>query len=178
VLLSSLALALLYWQWRAIPAVVWEVEETLARGAVWAVFALGWILVLLATFMINHFDLFGLRQVWLRLRERPYRPVEFRLNLLYRVVRHPLLLGFLVAFWAAPTMTVGHLLFAVATTGYVLVGIRLEERDLARVHGEAYDAYRGTTPMLLPRPGRAASPEILVLDRVRRDARAFEETPV
>lgn len=170
VLLSSLALVLLFWQWRPIPGLVWDVEGDLARGAIWAAFVLGWLLVLLSTFMISHTDLFGLRQVWLRLKERPYRPVEFQLSLLYRFVRHPLLLGFVIAFWAAPTMTMGHLLFAVATTGYILVGIQLEERDLIRAHGEAYERYRAETPMLVPSPTRAASPELLELDRVRSEA--------
>ena len=174
VLLSSLVLALLFWQWRPMPAVVWDVEAAWARGAIWTIFALGWLLVLASTFMISHFDLFGLRQVWLRLRELPYRPIEFQLSFLYRFVRHPLLLGFLIAFWAAPTMTVGHLLFAVATTGYILVGVKLEERDLAQAHGEAYEAYRRTTPMLVPLPGRAASTDVLALDRVRRSAPPLE----
>ena len=170
VLLSSLALVLLFWQWRPLTGVVWELESPLARNTVWALFASGWILVLLSTFLINHFDLFGLRQVWLRLRKRPYRPLEFRLTSLYTVVRHPLLLGFLIAFWAAPTMTVGHLVFSVATTGYILVAVRFEERDLVRRHGEAYEAYRKATPMLLPLPGKRAPKELLALDRVRRDA--------
>lgn len=170
VLLSSLVLILLFWQWRPMPGVVWEVEGPLARNAVWVVFASGWLLVLVSTFLISHFDLFGLRQVWLRLREKPYRPLEFQLSFLYRFVRHPLLLGFLIAFWATPTMTVGHLLFAVATTGYILVGIQLEERDLVKAHGEAYEEYRESTPMLIPRPGRRAPEEILALDRVRQDA--------
>lgn len=170
VLLSSLVLILLFWQWRPMPGVVWDVEGFLARNAIWAVFASGWMLVLVSTFLISHFNLFGLRQVWLRLREKPYRPLEFKLRFLYRFVRHPLLLGFLIAFWAIPTMTVGHLLFAVATTGYILVGIQLEERDLVNAHGEAYEAYRRSTPMLIPRPGRRAPEEILALDRVRQDA--------
>lgn len=170
VLLSSLVLLLLFWQWRPMQGVVWDVEGDLARGAIWTIFALGWLLVLLSTFMISHADLFGLRQVWLHLRERPYRPVEFQLSFLYRFVRHPLLLGFVIAFWAAPTMTLGHLLFAVATTGYVLVGIQLEERDLVRAHGEAYERYRSEIPMLLPNPTRAASRDLLELDRSRREA--------
>lgn len=170
VLLSSLVLILLFWQWRPMPGVVWEVEGSVARNAIWAVFASGWLVVLVSTFLISHFDLFGLRQVWLRLREKPYRPLEFQLRFFYRFVRHPLLLGFLIAFWATPTMTVGHLLFAVATTGYILVGIQLEERDLVKAHGEAYEEYRESTPMLIPRPGRRAPEEILALDRVRQDA--------
>ncbi|MFW6199112.1 MAG: methanethiol S-methyltransferase [Gemmatimonadota bacterium] len=172
VLLSSLALALLFWQWRPLDAVVWNVEGEIARNAVWSLFGLGWLLVLLSTFMISHTDLFGLRQVWLRWKEGSYRPLEFQLSFLYRFVRHPLLLGFIVAFWATPTMTAGHLLFAVATTGYILVGIRLEERDLVRTHGKAYQRYRAETPMLVPNPLRAASPELLELDRVRGEVEA------
>jgi protein-S-isoprenylcysteine O-methyltransferase Ste14 len=168
VLASSLVLALLFWQWRPMTSLVWEVDGSLARAVVWTVFATGWSLVLVATFLISHLDLFGLRQVWLRLRNRPYEPLAFELRFLYRFVRHPLLLGFLIAFWAAPTMTVGHLLFAGATTGYVLVGIQLEERDLIAAHGEAYERYRKSTPMLVPRPGGAAPREIVDLDRVRQ----------
>lgn len=174
VLVSSLVLALLYWQWRPMTGVVWEVESPLARNVVWAVFAAGWLLVLVSTFLISHFDLFGLRQVWLRLRNRPYEPLEFQLRFLYRFVRHPLLLGFLIAFWAAPTMTVGHLLFAVATTGYMLVGIQLEERDLIASHGEAYERYRESTPMLVPRPGGRAPTELVDLDRVRHGKRPLQ----
>lgn len=172
VLLSSLVLALLFWQWRPIETVVWNVEGGVVRDAVWSLFALGWLIVLLSTFMISHTDLFGLRQVWLRWKERRYRPLEFQLSFLYRFVRHPLLLGFVVAFWATPTMTAGHLLFAVATTGYILVGIQLEERDLVRAHGEAYERYRVQTPMLIPNPTGAASMELLELDRVRGESEA------
>lgn len=168
VLASSLVLALLYWQWRPMPGVVWELEGALGRNAVWAVFASGWVLVLVSTFLISHFDLFGLRQVWLRLRNRPYEPLHFQLRFLYRFVRHPLLLGFLIAFWAAPTLTVGHLLFAVATTGYILIAIQFEERDLVSQHGEAYERYRKSTPMLIPRPGGTAPRDIVELDRVRQ----------
>jgi len=152
VLLSSLALLLLYWQWRPMPAVVWDVENGIVRGILWALFWAGWALVLLSTFVIDHFDLFGLRQVYLHLRGESYRHPEFRVTAFYRVVRHPLLLGFLVAFWATPHMTVGHLLFAVATTGYILIAIQLEERDLATFHGVAYEHYRREVWMLFPLP--------------------------
>jgi len=151
--------------------------EAQARNAVWAIFASGWLLVLLSTFLISHFDLFGLRQVWLRLRQREYRPVPFQLHFLYRFVRHPLMLGFLVAFWAAPTMTVGHLLFSLATTGYILVGVTLEERDLVRSHGEAYERYRESTPAFIPRPGAVAAPELVRLDRVRLATGATPSAP-
>lgn len=170
VLVSSLLLILLFWQWRPLPEVVWNVEAEAARYALWGLFWSGWALVLISTFLISHFDLFGLRQVWLRLRERPYSPLPFQIHSLYQFVRHPLLLGFLIAFWATPTMTVGHLLFAVATTGYTLVGIFFEERDLVRWHGEAYERYREQTPMLVPRPGLKASPDLVTLDRVRQEA--------
>lgn len=169
VLLSSLVLILLFWQWRPMPGVVWEVEADLGRYLLWGLFALGWVVVLVSTFLINHFDLFGLRHVWLRLKERPYEPLKFRTNLFYRYVRHPLLLGFIIAFWATPVMTVGHLLFAAATTGYMLLAIPLEERDLIRYHGEAYERYRETTPMLVPMPGKVAPEEKLkALDKARK----------
>ena len=154
VLASSLALALLFWQWQPIAGMLWSVEAPAARGALWTLFALGWLIVLTSTFMINHFDLFGLRQVYLRLKGEPYRPLPFVQVALYRFIRHPIMLGFLVAFWATPDMSYGHLLFAVATTGYIFIGIWLEERDLRRAHGEAYERYRQETGMLVPMPGR------------------------
>jgi methanethiol S-methyltransferase len=150
VLCASMALALLCWQWRPIGGVVWSVEAPAIRALLWAVFAFGWLQVLAVTFLINHFDLFGLRQVWLQFVKRPYSRVSLVTPGPYRVVRHPLYLGFLLAFWATPTMTVAHLLFAVATTGYILVAIQLEERDLVHEHGASYAAYRRLVPMLLP----------------------------
>ena len=152
VLLSSAVLFLLYWQWRPMPAVVWDVTSPAGRLAIWALFWLGWTIALTATFLINHFDLFGLRQAYLAWRGKPYTDIGFRVRWLYRVVRHPLLLGFLIAFWAAPTMTAGHLLFALSTTGYVLLAIRLEERDLVAALGAQYRDYRRNVPMLIPRP--------------------------
>lgn len=154
VLKSSVLLFVLYWLWIPMPEVVWEVGVPTLRMAVWAFFWFGWILALLSTFLINHFDLFGLRQVYLFWSGQPYEPVRFRLPLLYRWVRHPLILGFLIAFWAAPTMTVGRLLFAVATTVYCLIALRLEERDLLRVHGDSYAGYQKQVRMLLPFPRR------------------------
>jgi protein-S-isoprenylcysteine O-methyltransferase Ste14 len=142
VLLSSLALILLFWQWRPMTDIVWNVENELGRNALWALFALGWAIVLISTFLINHFDLFGLRQVYLYMRGTRYTELPFRLSILYRIVRHPLMLGFLIAFWSTPTMTTGHLLFTLATTGYILIAIQLEERDLVRFHGQAYVEYR------------------------------------
>jgi protein-S-isoprenylcysteine O-methyltransferase Ste14 len=150
VLAASLVLALLLWQWRELPAVVWQVDSQPARLAIWALFWLGWAIVLASTFMINHFELFGLRQVFAVWRSRPQAETGFRTTLFYRVIRHPLNLGFLVAFWAAPTMTVGHLLFAVMTTAWILVAMQLEERDLTSALGARYAAYRETVPMLVP----------------------------
>jgi len=156
VLLASAVLALLFWQWRPIPAVVWDVTWQPGRVALWTLFAAGWATVLVSTFLINHFDLFGLRQVYLAWRARPYTALPFRTSMLYRTVRHPLMLGFLVAFWAIPTMTVGHLLFAAGTTAYILLAVRLEERDLTADLGEPYRDYRTRVPMLIPglRPRR------------------------
>ncbi|BBZ33632.1 methanethiol S-methyltransferase [Mycolicibacterium confluentis] len=154
VLLASLVLALLFWQWRTIPHVVWDVQNQPARLAVWVLFWAGWAIVLAATFMINHFELFGLRQVLAAWRAQPEAETGFQATLFYRVVRHPLMLGFLIAFWAAPTMTAGHLLFASVTTGYILIALQLEERDLLASLGSRYAAYRQTVPMLIPRPAR------------------------
>ena len=157
VLFSSLALILLFWQWRPLGGVVWSVEDPLARGVIWALFGFGWALVLVATFLINHFDLFGLRQVWLYLRGRPYTRLRFGTPGPYRLVRHPLYVGWLFAFWMAPTMTLAHLVFAVATTAYILIAIQLEERDLVREHGAAYEDYRRAVPMLVPSFGRSSA---------------------
>jgi methanethiol S-methyltransferase len=150
VLLASLVLLLLFWQWRAIPVILWDVAWLPGRVALWVLFAAGWVLVLVSTFLINHFDLFGLRQVYLAWKRKPYSDVEFHESLLYRLVRHPLMLGFMVAFWATPTMTAGHLLFAVVTTAYMLIAIQLEERDLNALLGEGYRDYRNRVPMLVP----------------------------
>ena len=155
VLLTSLILLLLYWHWRPLPAVIWDVTDPAGRLLLWSVCGLGWVTVLVSTFLINHFDLFGLRQVWLAFQGKPYTPVGFVMPAIYRVIRHPIMLGFVVAFWATPHMTVGHLLFAAATTGYIFIGIRLEERDLVRTHGAPYERYRRQVRMLMPIPKRS-----------------------
>lgn len=155
VLASSLALFLLYWQWRSIPAEMWHIGAPAGRLAVWALFWLGWAIVLGGTFMISHLDLFGLRQVYLFWRGKPHSDIGFCAPLLYRVVRHPLMLGFIIAFWAAPTMMAGHLLFAVATTAYIVIAVRLEERDLVDAMGDQYRDYRREVSMLVPLPRRS-----------------------
>lgn len=154
VLCSSLVLLLLFWKWEPMGALVWDVHNERARLVLIAVSVAGWLTVLLTTFLIDHFDLFGLRQVFLYLRGRDYRPVGFRTPAFYTYVRHPLYLGFVAAFWGAPTMSAAHLVFALATTAYILVAIQLEERDLLRFHGDTYGAYRRQVSMLLPMPPR------------------------
>jgi protein-S-isoprenylcysteine O-methyltransferase Ste14 len=151
VLASSLLLVLVFWQWRPLPGVVWEVRQPVAAAALWALFAAGWLVVLASSFLIDHFDLFGLRQVYLYAAGRPYVAPPFRTPALYRAVRHPIMLGFLIAFWATPVMTWGHLLFAATTTAYVFVGVGLEERDLRAAFGGAYEQYRQQVGMIVPR---------------------------
>ena len=149
VLASSLALILLFWQWQPLGGVVWDVEHPIGRALLYGGFGIGWTLVLVATFVINHFDLFGLRQTWRHFRRLPQEPLQFATPILYRIVRHPLYIGWLLAFWSTPTMTLTHLLFAAVTTAYILVAIQLEERDLIDAHPE-YNAYRRQVPMLVP----------------------------
>lgn len=160
VLFSSLALILLFWKWQPMGGVVWSVTSLTAWSVLVGLYVLGWLTVLMTTFLINHFDLFGLRQVWLVLLGRPYVPVPFRTPGPYRLVRHPLYLGWLMVFWSAPVMTAAHLVFAVATTAYILIAIQFEERDLMRIHDE-YAEYRRRVPMIVP---------IGVADRSKRPA--------
>ncbi len=156
VLVSSLALLLLFRFWRPIGGVVWATEEMTVRAVLYAVYAAGWLVVLVATSLINHFDLFGLRQVWLSFRERPYTPLRFTTPALYRIVRHPLYVGWLMVFWATPRMTATHLVFAAALTAYILAAIRWEEHDLVEAHPE-YADYRRRVPMLIPRLPRSTA---------------------
>jgi protein-S-isoprenylcysteine O-methyltransferase Ste14 len=156
VLAASLCLALLFWQWRPLgTTLVWDLSERSLSAVLIGLSLLGWVTVFLTTFIIDHFDLFGLRQVWCAFRRKKYARIQFSTPLLYKAVRHPIYLGFIIAFWATPVMTLGHLVFASATTGYILVGIHLEERDLVRRYGEAYRDYRRRVWMLFPFPRRS-----------------------
>ena len=150
VLLSSLALILLYCYWQPMTVTVWQVENSTGSLFLSALFWLGWLLVLLSTFMINHFDLFGLRQVYLRLKGEEYTSIGFKTPWLYRYVRHPIMTGFIIAFWTTPHMTTGHLLFSVGTTLYILIALQLEEHDLIHVFGDSYKDYRRQVSMLFP----------------------------
>ncbi|HWU77782.1 MAG TPA: NnrU family protein [Rhodanobacter sp.] len=153
VLASSLVLILLFWQWRPLPSVIWNVQAAWAYWLLYAVSAMGWLIVLTGTFAINHFDLFGLRQSWYGARGQERPALKFVESFYYRLVRHPLMLGFIIAFWAIPRMTTGHLLFAVATTAYILIAVKfLEERDLIAMHGAGYRDYQQRVPMLCPWP--------------------------
>jgi len=150
VLASSLLLALLFWQWRPMLGVIWSVDNPTGRAVLFGLFWLGWGTVLFSSFIINHFDLFGLRQVWLHFTNREYHHLEFQARSLYRLIRHPLMLGIVIGSWATPHMTTGHLVFAITATIYILIGIRFEERDLVRFHGQNYIDYRRRVPMLIP----------------------------
>ncbi len=167
-LLSSVALIVLFAFWEPLGGVVWQVESSIGQALLIAGFAFGWGLVLVSTFLINHFDLFGLRQVWLQLRRLPYTPLPFKTPVLYRYVRHPLYVGWFFAFWSTPTMTATHLVFAIATTAYILIAIQFEERDLVKEHPE-YAQYRKRVPMLVPFTKRGRG-EALTVERDRDDA--------
>src|SRR5262245_19562444 len=159
VLFSSLALILMFWQWQPMGGVVWDVLDPAGRIFLLSLFAFGWLLVLTATFLINHFDLFGLRQVTLYLLGREYKALKFRTPGPYKVVRHPLYVGWLFCFWATPTMSVAHLVFAIATTAYILMAIQWEERDLLNEHGKTYEDYRRSVPMLIPTAKKRSVPQ-------------------
>jgi methanethiol S-methyltransferase len=150
VLFSSLALALLFWQWRPIPPTIWQVADPRIAAVITGLSLVGWLIVLSSTFLINHFELFGLHQVANNLIGRPMPAPRFRTPLYYRFVRHPIYLGFIIAFWVAPTMTAGHMLFAATTTAYIVIGIALEERDLVDLFGDEYRRYKGRVSMLVP----------------------------
>jgi protein-S-isoprenylcysteine O-methyltransferase Ste14 len=157
VLAATALVVLLIWQWRPLPATMWNAPDPIAAGALWATFGAGWAVLLISTFLINHFELFGLHQAYALLVGRSFEPPAFKTPGLYRLVRHPLYLGFILAFWAAPHMSQGRLLFAAAATAYILVGIYFEERDLVAHFGEAYRRYQKRVPMLLPLGGRETS---------------------
>jgi protein-S-isoprenylcysteine O-methyltransferase Ste14 len=156
VLAATLSLMLLLWQWRPIPTIVWETTDPMAAMALTGLSLVGWLVVLLSTFMINHFELFGLHQVANNLVGREMGAVRFKTPMLYKLVRHPIYLGFIIAFWATPVMTMGHFLFAAVTTAYIFVGIMLEERDLVDQFGDEYRTYRDRVGMLMPKVGRAS----------------------
>lgn len=156
VLLASVVLVLLMWQWQPMTGVIWSVDSELSRWVLWGLFGLGWFIVLISTYMISHAHLFGLTQVYNFLKRKGFSGPEFQTPGFYRYVRHPLMLGFFIAFWATPDMTAGHLLFSVATTGYILIALQLEERDLLQTFGDKYRKYREQVPMFIPRPGRKA----------------------
>jgi protein-S-isoprenylcysteine O-methyltransferase Ste14 len=157
VLFSSIALIVLFWFWQPLGGMVWDATSAIARDVAYAIYALGWVLLLYATFLIDHFDLFGLRQVWLQLVGKPMAPLSFKTPWLYRQVRHPIYVAWLMIIWATPTMTITHLVFAIMSTAYILVGIQLEERDLIAAHPE-YADYKKRVPSLIPFTKRAAPP--------------------
>lgn len=176
VLAASSALLFLFWQWRPIGGTVWDVQDGVGKWALYSGFAFGWALVLFATFVINHFDLFGLRQVWRQLQGQPKAKSRFTTPVLYRVVRHPLYLGFFIAFWCTPKMTITHLVFAAVTTAYILVAIQLEERDLVSEHPE-YASYRKQVPMILPgMPRQVAIASAETADGAETKLRAMQKT--
>ncbi len=169
VLVSNAVSALLMWQWRSLDATVWDVQQPVARTLLWALFAAGWLLVPSASLMINHFDLFGTRQVWLHLQGRPYAALPFRTPMLYSRIRHPLYVGWALAFWATPTMSLGHLIFAGTMTLYMILAARVEERDLVETFGGMYRNYQKRVPMFVPQ---------LAADRSAASPTETSESPV
>jgi protein-S-isoprenylcysteine O-methyltransferase Ste14 len=165
VLFSSLALIALFTWWEPIGGIVWNVEDPMGRGVLYALFGFGWSLVLVSTFLINHFDLFGLRQIWLQLRGRPYTALRFGTPGPYKLIRHPLYLGWFFAFWATPTLSATHLVFALATTAYILIAIQFEERDLVTALGDDYRRYRERVPMIIPFSRTARTPGVVTKAR-------------
>ncbi len=164
---AGLLALLLIWQWRPITHTIWQVENPLANGLIWGLFGFGWLIAFIATTLINHFELTGLQQVYAFLRDQKPVPVKFRTPFLYKIVRHPMQLGVLIAFWATPHMTLGHLLFALGMTTYILVGLHFEERDLVRRFGNNYRAYQRSTPRLIPLPRQIRAKVFLPLKRSR-----------
>ena len=156
VLTASLLVALLLWQWRPLPDLVWSAGPAWLRALLWTLYAAGWAVLVFSTFLIGHFDLFGLRQVLARARRADYAEPGFRQPLFYRIIRHPIMVGFLIAFWAIPDMSVGRLLFAAAATGYIVIAVRFEEHDLRRQLGEPYERYAEQVPRFVPRPSGLA----------------------
>ena len=163
VMISNLLVIAMFLWWQPIDIVIWNITNPVARGAMWGLFAAGWVLIPAASLLINHFDLFGTRQVWLHLVGKPYAHLPFRTPMLYRLVRHPLYVGWTIAFWAIPTMTVGHLMFASVLTLYMLIAIRFEERDLVAHFGEVYENYRRRVPMMIPVRYRPAARDEAVI---------------
>lgn len=160
VLLSSIILLVLYWQWQPIPVVMWEIENQLVVMLVSAIYFFGWLVVLLSTFMINHFELFGISQIveFMQKRNATFHPTGLKRNYFYNIVRHPIMLGFIIAFWAAPTMTLGHILFTIVTTVYILIAVKhLEESDLRKIHGSEYEKYQKEVPMIIPLTGKRSA---------------------
>lgn len=151
VLAVALVLFTIFYAWQPMPAAVWTIESPAIRGLLWGLYSLGWLLTFASTFMHNHFDLMGVRQVWRYLQGKPAKPAPFRERALYKHIRHPMMLGLLIVFWATPDMSQGHLLFAAGMTLYIFIGVAFEERDLLRTHGESYARFRATHPMLIPR---------------------------
>lgn len=152
VLLTSGALILMFWQWQPMTSIVWDVQSPIGANVLWVIYFLGWGTVLVGTFLINHFELFGLAQVFRYFQGKEFKWAAFRTPLLYGFVRHPIMLGFIIAFWATPKMSVGHLLFAFATTVYILIALQFEEKDLVEIHGEEYEAYQRRVSMIVPLP--------------------------